>query len=208
MAGELRINVGCGQTPTPGWLNLDNSPTVRMARIPWFPTPPSRRVFVESVKRNNIHWADATRLPVADGAAEVIYSSHMMEHLDRAEAAKFLSEAHRALRPGGLIRLALPDLRLRAEAYLADDDADAFVESTLMGTDRPHDVGAWIKHALVGSRHHLWMYDGRSLCRLLEASGFVSAVVRPAGETGIPDPGGLDLREREDESVYVEAVRP
>jgi hypothetical protein len=31
-----RINVGSGQTPTPGWTNYDNSQTVRVARIPLF----------------------------------------------------------------------------------------------------------------------------------------------------------------------------
>ena len=29
-----RVNVGCGRTPTPGWLNFDNSPSVRLAHLP------------------------------------------------------------------------------------------------------------------------------------------------------------------------------
>src|ERR1017187_6758546 len=30
-----RINVGCGSSPTHGWLNLDGSPSVRLANRPW-----------------------------------------------------------------------------------------------------------------------------------------------------------------------------
>ena len=63
-----------------------------------------------------------------------------------------------------------------------------------------------MKMALIGPRHHQWMYDGRSLCRLLEQNGFSHAASTPAGATRIAVPGKLDLREREEESIYVEAV--
>lgn len=37
MAGRLRVNVGCGQTPTTGWRNFDNSPSLRISKIPMLP---------------------------------------------------------------------------------------------------------------------------------------------------------------------------
>ncbi len=52
------------------------------------------------------------------------------------------------------------------------------------------------------------MYDGESLARLLREAGFADVAVEPPGVTRIVDPGGLDLKEREAESVYVEAARP
>jgi hypothetical protein len=52
------------------------------------------------------------------------------------------------------------------------------------------------------------MYDGPSLVRLLNGEGFFGARIVPPGVTGIADPGALDLRERADESVYVEARKP
>ena len=54
------------------------------------------------------------------------------------------------------------------------------------------------------SRNHRWMYDGSSLARLVTEAGFRDAKVLAAGETTIPDPGALNLRERERESCYVE----
>jgi hypothetical protein len=52
------------------------------------------------------------------------------------------------------------------------------------------------------------MYDGASLARLLVGEGFEDPVRLRPGETTIADPGALDLREREEESLYLEARAP
>ncbi len=52
------------------------------------------------------------------------------------------------------------------------------------------------------------MYDGDSLAKLVLEAGFADVLVVPAGSTRITDPGKLDLAERAEESVYVEALRP
>jgi predicted SAM-dependent methyltransferase len=147
-------------------------------------------------------------MPLPDNSADVLYSSHMMEHLDHAEALGFLREAYRVLRPGGVIRLVMPDLRKIAQDYMANGDADAFVRDTLMFTDRPRTLLAWLRHIITGPRHHLWMYDGRSLVRHLTEAGFLGAAQLAPGKTNIIEPGALSLSERAAESVFVEAVKP
>jgi predicted SAM-dependent methyltransferase len=129
----------------------------------------------------------------------------MFEHLDRVEADLFLNEARRILCSGGIIRLAVPDIRMRAERYMASGDADAFIASTNMTRPRPRTLAAKLGILAVGTRQHQWMYDGASLARLLESKGFHSAKVMRPGETQINDPDDLNLHEREGESVYVEA---
>jgi hypothetical protein len=52
------------------------------------------------------------------------------------------------------------------------------------------------------------MYDAESLTRLLAGMGFTDAIVLPPGKTTIEDPKGLNLTERSDDSVYVEAIKP
>jgi predicted SAM-dependent methyltransferase len=213
----LRVNVGCGATPTLGWLNFDNSLAVRAANWPLaMQALRHARIlnghsweFVQVSKRENIRFANATiRIPCPDSSAEVVYSSHMIEHLDRREAQAFLGEARRILRPGGVVRIAAPDLARFVESYSTTGDADEFIASTHMGLARPVGVLSRAKWALVGPRHHLWMYDGVSLSKLISDAGFVDVMIMPAGKTSITDPGSLDLEERADESVYVEAVRP
>jgi hypothetical protein len=213
---RLRINVGCGASPTPGWLNFDNSLTVRLAQLPLAGVVArtgvlrlARASFFQRAAGGEIRWADAVRrIPVPDAAAEVVYSSHMLEHLDRREAASFLGEVLRILVPAGKLRIVVPDLRRLVSRYIQDGDADALVSDTLLAHAKPHSWSERLRLLLVGYRGHSWMYDEASLCQFLEASGFTSARPLPPGETTINDPGALNLRERDDESIYVEADKP
>jgi len=90
------VNVGCGASFAPGWRNFDIVPT-------------SPDVAAFDIRHG---------IPMADESAEVVYSSHFIEHLTRSEADRFLSDCHRILKPGGIIRLVFPDLEKIARAYL------------------------------------------------------------------------------------------
>jgi len=212
-----RINVGCGQTPTKGWINFDNSFSLRLSKILFLPDilyrlkilEVSQYQFIKFARENDIRYGDATKgLPLQSESCEVVYSSHMLEHLDRSGAAKFLKEAFRVLRPGGIIRIAVPDLKKLIAQYNDFGDADAFIEVTHMCVSCPNTLTQRIRLLLVGPRHHQWMYDGNSLSRLLKRHGFIEAEIMPAGKTNIIEPGSLDLQERSAESVYVEARKP
>ncbi|MCI5218336.1 MAG: class I SAM-dependent methyltransferase [Candidatus Electrothrix sp. LOE2] len=98
----MQINIGCGQTPTKGWRNFDNSLSLRLSKIPIFPKilyklrilEGSQYKFIQFASENNIEYGDATKgLPIPNESCEVIYSSHMIEHLDRHETVQFLNEA-------------------------------------------------------------------------------------------------------------------
>lgn len=193
---QARINLGCGRTPTPGWINFHNSPTVRLARIPFAIEALSRTrilnteqlAFARVARDHDIRWADAARrLPLPDASAGVAYSSHMLEHLAPALARMFLAEVRRVLAPGGILRLALPDLRKLAADYARDGDADRFVNRTLL-TEAPRGATDRLRTLLFGARNHAWMYDGHSLIRLLGQCGYRDAVELPAGKTTIPHP--------------------
>lgn len=214
---DIKVNVGCGLSPTPGWLNFDNSFSVRVARWPVVPALLARMGFLaaksaemtEVARHGNVRFANAAvRIPCVAGSVAVVYSSHMIEHLDRGEARAFLAEVRRVLSPGGVVRIAAPDLSLLIRDYGRTGDADKFVTGIHMGLSRPAGFRGWARWAVVGPRHHLWMYDGASLTRLLLAMGFKEAAIMPPGSTMIAEPGQLDLSERVSESVYVEAIRP
>lgn len=208
MQNNFRVNLGCGGSPTPGWLNIDNSPTVWLARFPLADLIPGKRKFIKAIKMENIVYGDAQRITLPDSSVDVLYTSHMLEHLDREEAGVFFKEARRVLRNGGILRIAVPDLNRLVKEYLRTGDAEKFLEACHMAVPKPRGFIAKLRYSFFsGFRHHHWMYDAPSIHRALTAAGFVSIHVRKPGETIIPNPGALDLREREDESLYVEAVR-
>jgi predicted SAM-dependent methyltransferase len=78
---QTKINLACGNTYVTdnGWINLDynsTSPSVRRADL-------------------------LGRLDLPDGGAELVYSSHFLEHIPRSEVSGFLGECFRVLAPGG-----------------------------------------------------------------------------------------------------------
>jgi ubiquinone/menaquinone biosynthesis C-methylase UbiE len=213
----MRINVGCGKTPTLGWRNFDNSLSLRLTGSGRFAYWALRLgllnrhqyEFIKFAQGNNIEYGDATRgLPIQDGSVDVLYSSHMLEHLDRDDASRFLKEARRLLKPGGVIRLVVPDIKTLVNQYISTGDADIFIENTLLWTKSPRSLLASVYMLIVGSRNHKWMYDGKSLSKLLGDHGFVEMRVTKFGETMIASPAVVDLYERDSESVCVEAISP
>jgi predicted SAM-dependent methyltransferase len=90
------LNLGCGDRFHPQWTNLDL-------------TPSSPNVSVYDCREP---------LPFEDESFDVVYHSHVIEHLRREDVIRFLRECCRVLRPGGILRVAIPDLEGIARAYL------------------------------------------------------------------------------------------
>jgi predicted SAM-dependent methyltransferase len=197
-------------------MNLDNSLSVRLAHHQLVlrllrrlgAIHEGQLAFATKARVDGIRWAEASRLPIGNESADVVYSCHMVEHLNSDAARGFLAETFRVLRPGGVLRLVIPDLRLFAEEYLQDGDADRFVRRTLLADDHLNDFSDRLRTLIAGPRNHLWMYDASSISRLLEDAGYTGIRELAPGETTIQDPGQLDLFERCQESFIVEARKP
>jgi len=212
-----RVNIGCGKTPIEGWRNYDNSLSVYLSIHPLICfilsniglLNDNQKDFIAFAQKNDIRWADATKgVPLPDKSVEVLYTSHMVEHLCQDDLKRFFKEARRILIPNGIIRVVVPDLRKLIDEYLLDGDGNKFIERTLLAHPKPNKMADKIKFLIVGNRHHQWMYDGPSMALLLSSMGFLKPRILPPGATIIPDPGELPLKERADESVYLEAQSP
>ena len=51
------------------------------------------------------------------------------------------------------------------------------------------------------------MYDSKSLQKLLFKNGFENSIEQLPGQTLILNPDNLDLSERSEESIYIEAIK-
>jgi ubiquinone/menaquinone biosynthesis C-methylase UbiE len=121
--------------------------------------------------------------PYADGSVDVVYASHLFEHLTRRHASLFLSEAYRTLRRGGVIRLVVPDLQQLAREYVdraeAGDAAAShdFLYCLNLHRDGQYGEGRRLPVRLVNRlqafpSQHKYMYDRLSLRARLEEAGF------------------------------------
>tara|TARA_A100001015_G_scaffold321052_1_gene449860 strand:- start:847 stop:1668 length:822 start_codon:yes stop_codon:yes gene_type:complete len=67
----------------------------------------------KSVKRMNV----LSDLPYDNDSFDVIYTSHFLEHIPREDLSSFLKECLRLLKPGGMIRIVMPDLEFLIKEY-------------------------------------------------------------------------------------------
>jgi SAM-dependent methyltransferase len=72
---------------------------------------------------HNVNFRDHERLPFPDGSQSVVYSAHMIEHIDLETLKHLLRESFRILKPGGFIRLEAPDSEKSIKAYRENDVA-------------------------------------------------------------------------------------
>lgn len=90
------LNLGCGSRFHPDWLNLDF-------------TPAHPSIMAHDLRRG---------IPFPDATFDGVYHSHVLEHFPKRQAPTFLRECHRVLKPGGVLRVAVPDLERIAQGYL------------------------------------------------------------------------------------------
>jgi predicted SAM-dependent methyltransferase len=106
--------------------------------------------------------------PVKDGCVNLIFSSHMLEHLTRDNARNFLKECYRMMCDGGVIRIAVPNVGLLMQKYI-DHDLD-FLKHISPGAEKAVcDIDKFYEVALA---NHAQIYDSCSLKRDLESVGF------------------------------------
>jgi predicted SAM-dependent methyltransferase len=65
---------------------------------------------------------DATNIRLPDGSCDIVFCSHVFEHIPHTRLPIVLSEINRVLRPGGVLRLLTPDLEIIAKAYVEKND--------------------------------------------------------------------------------------
>lgn len=183
------VNVGCGPFTLPGFVNVD---LFRHAAdvVPW-----------------DCRWS----LPCGDGSARGIRAEHFFEHLEsREEAPAFLADCLRAMEPGGVLRIIVPDLGRMLLAYCkGPGDLSGFHD---LGVPNPFpddlptrmDV---VSHAFHQWHEHRWGYDAESLLHRLTHAGFVEAKQSTFGESLIPELAA-DREEHRPYSLYIEAKKP
>ena len=80
--------------------------------------------FLPSPRSAHKRAIDVTRgLPFPDGSFTAAYVNHILEHLSADSAASLARELHRVIRPGGVVRVVVPDLEAEARWYLASLEA-------------------------------------------------------------------------------------
>jgi SAM-dependent methyltransferase len=243
--GRALLNLGSSARVAPGWNNIDSSWLFRIGRHRRLSALLRRGGLISAVRyerirnidRGAILWDLSKGIPFPDELFDAVYHCHLLEHLDREAAPGFLAECFRVLKPGGVLRVVVPDLESLARRYLdvvnrlpgqagfeehavaVDEIFDQMVRR--IPKDRIHRTRfvRLIESLVIGSTArsgelHRWMYDRFSLGYLLEESGFLDVRALDAATSQIVgwNAFGLDLEPDgspyKPGSLYIEGRRP
>jgi hypothetical protein len=108
--GAVRLNVGCGGTRYPGYINVD-------------------------ISQGDV-LSDIRAMPVKPGKVNEISCHHVLEHLALNEVVPVLQSFYAMLRHGGVLEIGMPDLGLLCEYYLGQSEEirEAWAVKTLYGS--------------------------------------------------------------------------
>lgn len=172
---EIRLHLGCGATYIRGWTNVD--------------------LFGS---RADLYWDLRRPLPFPANRVSAVFHEHVLEHFDLTGAIALLADCHRVLRPGGVLRVGVPDFGRYAGSYVG---RDGWLEERRPG--RPARILALAEVACGDGHRTLWDED-LLLCAFATAE-FDDRAARRFGDSSLdPVP---DSAHRAAETLYVEATR-
>lgn len=185
-SSPICLNLGCGSICPQGWINVDGSFNAVSQKIPLLKSFTSKVLNRKVYDSRNIRYANLNkRWRFASCSIDVVYSSHVLEHLSISSAALFLDEAFRVLKPGGKVRIVVPDLYEIARSYVSNyESGNPDSDFVLLEKLNLHKENVYLPsesfakkmlNNLQGHPHqHKYMYSERSLERALEQRGFVN----------------------------------
>jgi SAM-dependent methyltransferase len=181
MTQHRRLHWGCGPITPYGWLNSD----------------------IEALQGVDVVADIRAGLPLPDDAFDYVVSIHALPELPYSDLDHALVELRRVLRPGGVLRLGLPDLNRALDAYL-NKDIDYFFLI-------PDEVAKTLSGKMIVQL--TWFGRSRSFYtpefarELLERNGLGNVQTCAFGQTASALPGIVELDDRPIESFFIEGTK-
>lgn len=136
----MKLHLGCGKRYIPGYIHIDALDFDHVDHV---------------ASIDNLSF-------IPDQSVDVIYNCHVLEHFKRRDTLKVLLEWNRVLRPGGILRIAVPDFSALSQLYQSHKDIKLVVGPLFGGQDYLYNM-------------HYNVFDFASLEEYLLSAGFNAA---------------------------------
>ncbi len=206
--GAIKLHLGCGTNVVDGWINIDYSLGAHLAKIPLSKFFLRKTGLLRNEWDSRIMLHDLRKkLPFADNTVDCIYTSHTLEHLNKADGYQMLSESYRVLKPNGVMRVVVPDLRAIVADYLQNKiKSDEFLIALHVGYEEDSDSRLKKLLAPFVRFPHKCMYDETRLVEIMNDIGFKARIMKPF-ESEISDIGEIEIESRTIDAVIVEGKK-
>jgi SAM-dependent methyltransferase len=185
--GIRKVNLCSGTQKVPGWLGID---LVDGADL-----------------RLDLARMD---LPFPESSLDALVCMSAINYFTRGRAQQLVREMRRVLRPGGVCRIGVQDMRALAERYVREDRA-FFFQKLGNGRDRfegptlGDKFAAWFYGYAVGAYRCEYFYDFESLAYLFREAGFSLVERKAYRDSRLPEVELLD--NRADQMFFLEALK-
>ena len=137
--GKVLIHIGCGEFNDPRYINIDKR------------------------KLEHIHFVGSAEglssIPL--NCADLIYMSHILEHISHLKLKGVLVSLRQRLKNGGILRISVPDFDKMIEIYKETEAIESIIPPLMGGQDYPEN-------------YHTSVFNFEYLSKLLTEAGFRS----------------------------------
>jgi predicted SAM-dependent methyltransferase len=147
----MKLHLGCGKRHIPGFVHIDA---------------------VDYPHVDHVATIDNLSF-IQDASVDLIYNCHVLEHFKRREVGRVLKEWHRVLKPGGILRISVPDFAKLCEVYQKYGQLDLVIGALFGRQDYLYNI-------------HYNVFDFATLKRELESAGSPTSVVMTGGRPNMP----------------------
>lgn len=180
------LNIGCGPNMSSEFINIDYQ---------WRP-------------KLDLCWDITKGIPIDNNSLKGVYTEHCLEHISFSSCDKVIREAYRILKPGGVVRIIVPDAELYIDLYAKFKKGEDVKFPNETGEDLQSEVTPMVLINRAFRDHgHLFAYDYDTLSVMLCNAGFIN-VMKESYMKGLDDELLIDSKSRKHESLYVEAIKP
>jgi len=135
----MKLHLGCGKRFAPGFIHIDAIDYPHVDHV---------------CAIDNLSF-------IEENSVELIYNCHVLEHYKRRETERVLREWFRVLRPGGTLRISVPDFAVICEIYNKHKKLDLVIGALLGRQDYLYNI-------------HYNVFDNDTLSHFLVNVGFVN----------------------------------
>lgn len=162
-AKEPKLQIGFGSNSLEGWLNTGIS-------------------YMES--KHGAYMDAGQPFPLPDASINYVFSEHLFEHLTYQQAQNMLKESYRVLKPGGVIRIATPDLRFLLGLYQDPEKPlhKEYIAFTAQNGGLPP-TAVYVINRFHTAWGHQIIYDKETLSEALRQAGFKDICSCEVGES-------------------------
>lgn len=133
----MKLHLGCGKRYIPGYVHIDAIDYPHIDHVATI---------------DNLSF-------IGNDSVDVIYNCHVLEHFKRRDVSRVLQEWRRVLKPGGILRVSVPDFAKLCEVYQQQHQLNLVIGALFGRQDYLYNI-------------HYNVFDYDSLRSELESVGF------------------------------------